>query len=73
MNQALMHLVWRGVIFNLFYFESDDLKQTKLAEEDWQSVQVSADVVSSSPKRGRDGNDEPVSKRNCCDAISKEV
>ena len=63
MDQALMHLVWRGVIFNLFYFESEDLKKAKLVEEDWQSVQLSANGVSSSPKRVRDGNDESVPKR----------
>ena len=73
MDQALMYLVWRGVIFNMFYFESEDLKQTKLAEEDWQSVQMSVDIISSSPKRTRDENDESVSKRTCCDAMSKEV
>lgn len=63
MDQALMNLVWRGLIFNLFYFESEELKQTKLAEEDWESVQMSADGNSSSPKRVRDESDESAPKR----------
>ena len=63
MDQALMRLVWRGIVCNLFYFESEELKKTKLEEEDWQLVQMSADVISSSPKPIRDGNDQPVPKR----------
>ena len=33
-----MHAVWREIVLNMFYFESEEAKQVKLAEEDWESA-----------------------------------
>ena len=38
LDEGLMKAVWRGVVFNLFYFEEEGFKLNKLAEEDWTSV-----------------------------------
>ncbi|KAL8789240.1 MAG: hypothetical protein Q9195_006949 [Heterodermia aff. obscurata] len=38
-REGLMKAVWRGVIFNLFYFEDEELKLSKVAEEAWIYVE----------------------------------
>ena len=52
LDQELMHMVWRGVVFNLFYFETEEIKRAKLVEEDWPSAEPqAARTLSSSRKR----------------------
>ena len=51
-DEELMHAVWRGIVFNMFYFESDETKQEKILEEDWASANLlPAEDLSPSHKR----------------------
>ena len=62
LDEGLMKAVWRGVIFNMFYFEDENLKLKKVAEE---SVQLPrADVGGSLlGKRKLEDRSSPVEQR----------
>lgn len=53
LDEVLMKAVWRGVIFNMFYFEDEEFKLKKVAEEVWTSVQQPRTDVGGSPRRKR--------------------
>ena len=53
LDEGLMKAVWRGLILNMFYFEDEDLKMEKVAEEAWESVQQPTTEVGDSASRKR--------------------
>ena len=73
LDEDLMKAVWRGVVFNMFYFEKEDVKLKKVAEEAWTSVQQLRADVSGSPSRKRKLEDRysPVEQCGQGDKVRK--
>ena len=60
LDEAMMKAIWRGLIFNMFYFEDEELKLKKVAEEAWTSVQQPTTDVGGSASRKLEERGSPV-------------
>ena len=65
LDESLMKAVWRGVNFNMFYFEDEKLKLKKAGEEAWTSVQLPSTNAGGSlvRKRKLEDRSSPVEQR----------